>query len=88
MHDTSIGEGGGGEGGVLWRHVTNKIQSNLSIMDMVYSERPAIEYNFSWNQSNDSQTLIEKPIYSGHFYSGHYLLAPREKFKPYIHIYS
>ena len=85
MHDTPMGEEGMV---VLWRHVTNKIQSNLSITDMLYSEHPAIKDNFSWNQSNHSQTLIEKPIYSGHFYSGHNLLAPREKFKPYIHIYS
>ena len=50
-----------------------RIQSNLPIVDMLYSGQLAIAECFSWNGPNHGQTLIEKPLYSGHVYSGQLL---------------
>ena len=45
------------------------VQSNLSIADMLYSRHLVIADTFLRNWQNHVQTLIEKPLYSGHFYS-------------------
>ena len=45
------------------------LQSNLSIVDMLYNEYLVIADPFPRNWPNHAQTLIEKPLYSGHFYS-------------------
>ena len=42
------------------------VQSCLPIADMLYSGHLVIAANFSWNQPNHVQNLIEKPMYSGH----------------------
>ena len=52
---------------------------------MLYNGHLAIADTFSMNRPNHGQTLIEKPLYSGHFYSGlcyseHFFGAPRELF--------
>ena len=49
------------------------LQSNLFIADMLYNEHLVIADPFPRNWPNHAQTLIEKPLYSGHFYS-QYLL--------------
>ena len=54
---------------------------------MLYSGHPVIADTFSWNRPNHGKTLIEKPLYIGHIYSVHNLLAPREKFKLNLPIY-
>ena len=51
----------------------NKVQPNLSIADMLYNGHLVIADIFLWNRRNYGQTLIEKPLYSGHVYSGHLL---------------
>ena len=51
------------------------IQWNLSIADTLYSGHLVIADTFSRNWTNHGQTLIEKPLYSGHFYSGHLVIA-------------
>ena len=48
-------------------------QSNLSIADMLYNGHLVIGDTFLRNRPNHGQTPIEKPLYSGHFYSGHLL---------------
>ena len=55
---------------------------------MLYSGHLAIVDHFSWKQPNHGQTLVEKPLFSGHFYSRHNLLAPCEQFKPNFLLYS
>ena len=50
-----------------------KLQSNLSIADMLYNGHLVIADTFLRNRLNHGETLIEKPLYSGHFYSGHLL---------------
>ena len=47
---------------------------------MVYNGHPVIADTFLKNRPNHGQTLIEKPLYSEHFYSGHFFCAPRENF--------
>ena len=49
------------------------MQSNLSIAGMLYNGHLVIADIFLRNRSNHVQTLIEKPLHSGHFYSGHLL---------------
>ena len=49
------------------------LQSNLSITDMLYNGHLVIAYTFLRNRPIHGQALIEKPVYSGHFYSGHLL---------------
>ena len=49
------------------------VQSNLSIADMLYNGHLVIADTVLRNRPNRCQTLIEKPLYSGHFYSGHLL---------------
>ena len=49
------------------------VQSNLSIADMLYSGHLVIADTFLRDRPNRSQTRLEKPLYSGHFYSGHLL---------------
>ena len=39
---------------------------------MLY-DRHLVADTFLRNRPNHGQTLIEKPLYSGHFYSGHLL---------------
>ena len=56
------------------------IQSNLSIADMLYNGHLVMADTFLRNRSNHGQTLVEKPLYSGYFYSGHFFWAPREYF--------
>ena len=48
------------------------VQSNLSIADMLYNGHLVIAETFLRNLPNHGQTLIEKPLHSGHFYSGHF----------------
>ena len=50
-----------------------QLPSNLSIADRLYSEHLVIADAFQWNRSNHDQTLTEKPLYSGHVYSGQLL---------------
>ena len=40
---------------------------------MLYSGHLLIPGTFSWNRPNHSQTLIEKPLYSGHLCGGQLL---------------
>ena len=54
-------------------HAIIQLQSNLSIADMLYSGHLVIADIFSRNGPNNGQTLIEIPLYSGQFYSGHLL---------------
>ena len=49
------------------------LQSNLSIADILYNGHVVIADTFLRNRINHRQTLIEKPLYSGGFYS-EYLL--------------
>ena len=49
------------------------LQSNLFIADMLYNEHLVIADPFPRNRPNHAQTLIEKPLYSGHFYSKYLL---------------
>ena len=39
---------------------------------MLYNGHLVIADTFLWNRLNHGQTLIEKPLYSGHYYSGHW----------------
>ena len=39
---------------------------------MLYNGHVVIVETFLRNQPNHGQTLIEKPLNSGHFYSGHF----------------
>ena len=64
------------------------LQSKLSIADMSYSVHLVIADTFQWKRPNHGQTLIEKTLYSGHVYSGHNFLAPRENFKPNLPLHS
>ena len=45
---------------------------------MLYSGHLVIADTFSRNGPNHGQTLIEIPLYSGQFYSGHIFSEPRE----------
>ena len=57
------------------------VQSNLSIADMLHSRHLVIADTFLRNWQNHVQTLIEKPLYSEHFYSRRLLYwAPRGHF--------
>ena len=49
--------------------ITPKLQSKLSIEDMLYSGNLAIAVagTLSWNWQNHGQNLIEKALDSGHF---------------------
>ena len=49
------------------------IQSNLSIADMLYNGHQVVADIFLRNRPNHGQTLIAKPLYSGHLHSGHLL---------------
>ena len=49
------------------------LQSNLFIVDMLYNEYLVIADPFPRNWPNHAQTLIEKPLHSGHFYSKYLL---------------
>ena len=49
------------------------LKSNLSIADMLYNGHLVIADTVLRNRPNRGQTLIEKPLYRGHFYSGHLL---------------
>ena len=49
---------------------TMYLQSNLSIADMLYNGHVLVAHTLR-NRPNHGQTLKEKPLYSGHFYSGH-----------------
>ena len=42
------------------------VQSYLPIADMLYSGHLVTAGTFSWNRPHHVQTLIEKPMYSGH----------------------
>ena len=69
------------------------LQSNLSIIDILYSRHPVIADTFKENRPNHGQTLTGKHLYSGRVladncYSGHNFLAPRKKFKPNLPLYS
>ena len=71
----------------------SKLQSNLSIADMLYGGHRVTANTFSWNRSNHSQTLIENPnivhpFIAGNCYGGHSLLAPRENFIADLALYS
>ena len=46
------------------------IQSNLPLVDLLYSEDLVIAETFLWNQPNHGQNLMQKALYSGHYYSG------------------
>ena len=46
---------------------------NLSIAYMLYNGHLVKADTSLTNRWNHGQTLIEKPLYSGHFYSGHLL---------------
>ena len=41
---------------------------------MLYNGHLVIAETFLRNQPNHGQNLMEKPLYSGHFYRGHLLL--------------
>ena len=45
------------------------LQSNLPIADMLYNGHLVIVNTFLRNRLNHGQTLVEKPLYSGQFYS-------------------
>ena len=60
--------------------LTLYLQSNLSVADMLYNVNLVIGDTLLRNQPNHGHTLLEKPRYSGHFYSGHFFWAPREHF--------
>ena len=45
---------------------------------MLYNGHLVIAETLLRNRPNHGQTLIEKPLYNGHFYSGHILREPRE----------
>ena len=47
------------------------IDVNLPIVDMLYNGHLVIAATFLRNWLNHGQTLIEKPLYSRHFYSGY-----------------
>ena len=47
------------------------IDVNLPIVDMLYNGHLVIADTFLRNWLNHGQTLIEKPLYSRHFYSGY-----------------
>ena len=49
------------------------VQSNLSIVDMLYSGHLVIADTFLRDRPNHGQILLEKFLYSGYFYSGHLL---------------
>ena len=49
------------------------LQSNLSIADMLYNGHLVIADTFLRNRPNHGQSLIDKPLYNGHFYGGHLL---------------
>ena len=57
----------------IFVQIQSVLQPNLSIVDMLYSGHHAITDTFSWNRPNHGQTIIENPLYTGHFYSGHLL---------------
>ena len=49
------------------------IESNMSIADMLYNGHLVIADTFLRDRLNRGQTLLEKPLHNGHFYSGHLL---------------
>ena len=48
----------------------NLLQSNLSIADMLHNGHLVVAGTFLRNWPTHCQNLIEKPLHSGHFYSG------------------
>ena len=61
--------------GFLWWTDRIVIQSKLSIADMLHNRHLVIVDISLRNRPNHGQTLIEIPLYSGHFYSGHFVIA-------------
>ena len=61
-----------------------EVQSNLFITDMLYNGHLVIADTFLRDRPNHGQSLIEKPLYSGYFYSGHFFWAPHEYFGQYL----
>ena len=58
----------------VWIHLIYFVCNiNLSIADMLYNGHLLKADTSLTNRSNHGQTLIEKPLYSGHLYSGHLL---------------
>lgn len=55
---------------------------------MLYNGHLCIGDTFLRNRSNHGQTLVEKPLYSGYFYSGKIILAPHERLEPNLPLYS
>ena len=49
------------------------LQSNLSVANMLYNGHVVIADTFLRNRPNHGQTLKEKPLNIGHFYSGYLL---------------
>ena len=54
-------------------YTKTQVQSNLSLADMLYNGHLVTADTFLRNRSNHGQTVPGKPLYSGHFYSGHLL---------------
>ena len=54
-------------------HFFFRIQSILSIVDMLYSGYLVITDGFSWHLPNCGQTLIRKPLCTAYFYEKHLL---------------
>ena len=57
------------------KSATNGIQSYLSIADTLYSGHLPIADRICWTRQNPYILLIKKPLYSGHGYSGHLVIA-------------
>ena len=47
---------------------------------MLYNEHLVIAETFLRKRPDHGQTLIEKPLSNGHFYSGHFFREPRKHF--------
>ena len=71
-------------------NIKQLLQSNLSIVDMIYSRHLVILDNFFGEQTESWSNSRRKipNLYGGHLYSGNNFSASREKFKPNLPLYS
>ena len=67
-----------------------RLQSNLSIVDMLYSRHLVIASSLLWNRQNHDHNFIEKPdtFIADNCYSGYIFLTPHETFNPSFSLYS
>ena len=68
--------------------IYKKLKAKWQTSDQCLKIKPVFSGHLVRADTFHGQSLIEKPLYSGHFYSGHNFLAPGEKFKLNLLLYS